>query len=332
MKEIVKNLQWVEKYRPEKIEDLVVPKELSNLISSMLEGKSKAHDILLYGSAGTGKSTTAKMIVNTINAEYFWINGSKRGQNGVETINKIEDFMSYSPSPGYFHVKYVVIDEADYLTPNAFAALRGVMELLPEYVSFILTCNYINRIPENLKSRAVPIEFGIWQDKSEALKKFTKRNLEILKEEKITIKNVNKSITYFERFLPDFRRALGELQLKSMMYNNVIDFEVLVKSSEFQIASAMDSLFDEFNKPKIKFVNFRQWIANNEKLFAMLDSLEPVIGKIFENLEKLFDTDDNIAEAILILQKYAFQEKSVLNKLLCISSMITELALLKISK
>ena len=331
LKSTVKNLQWVEKYRPEKLSDLILPDTLYNFIEDVLKGESKFTDFCLFGPPGTGKSTTAKMIVKTLNAEYMWINASQSGENGVESVNRIHEFMQYQPAPTKFKVKYVVLDEFDYMTPNAMAALRGIMELLPEHISFILTCNYLNKVPDNLLSRARPIEFGYWLDKSNALKKFTKRCIEILKLENIKIKNIEKSIIYFKKFLPDFRSALNELQILSSMYKKEIDFEVLVNTSEFKIGEAITELEDIFrDKNKLKFKEFRQWVSNNEKLFMMMNSLEPVISSIFEKVDILFEEDMQRAEAILLLHKYIVEEKQVLNKILCITSLITELVLLKL--
>lgn len=328
----VKNLQWTEKYRPEELDDLILPDGFKNLFKKILNGDTTSPTLIFYGKPGTGKTSAAKLLVKKLNAEYHFQNASKAGENGIQSVNAISDFMSYRPMMGKHPIKYVILDEFDYMTPQAHASLRGVMESFPNHVKFILTCNYINKIPPALKSRgSATLEFGKWDSQEEALKKFTKRNLHILKMEGIEVKNVKYSLEYFKKFLPDFRRSLSKLQMHAMM-DGEIDFKKLIESTEYKINESINEIVDLFNSPKVAFNIFRQWIENNKDLFSMADSLEPFYDSLFERIDDCYSTDEFKAEAILILYKYVVEEKSVLNKILSVTSCLTELAILRMNE
>ena len=141
-------LLWVEKYRPQTLDTYVGNEHLVKKAGSYIKNDDIPH-LLLYGKAGTGKTTLAKLIVNQIDCDYLYINASD--ENNVDTVRtKIKTFAS---SIGFKKWKVVILDECDYITPNAQAALRNLMEVFSSHCRFILTCNYLERMLQPIVSR-----------------------------------------------------------------------------------------------------------------------------------------------------------------------------------
>ena len=139
---------WVEKYRPTSLETYIGNEHLKSKVSVYLESGDLPH-LLLYGKAGTGKTTLAKLLVNNIECDYMYINASD--ENSVDTVrNKVRGFAS---TMGFKDYKIIILDECDYITPNAQAALRNLMETFSKHCRFILTCNFVERIIDPIQSR-----------------------------------------------------------------------------------------------------------------------------------------------------------------------------------
>ena len=139
---------WVEKYRPTDLTTYIGNEHLKSKVSVYLESEDVPH-LLLYGKAGTGKTTLAKIVTNNIDCDYLYINASD--ENNVDNVRtKIKNFAS---SVGFKSLKVIILDEADFLTPNAQAALRNLMETFSKHTRFILTCNYVERIIDPIQSR-----------------------------------------------------------------------------------------------------------------------------------------------------------------------------------
>ena len=135
------NTLWVEKYRPTTLDTYIGNEHLKSKVSMYLESGDLPH-LLLYGRAGTGKTTLAKLLVNNIECDYLYINASD--ENNVETVRtKVKGFAS---TIGFKDMKVIILDECDYITPNAQAALRNLMETFSKHCRFILTCNFVERI------------------------------------------------------------------------------------------------------------------------------------------------------------------------------------------
>ena len=210
---------WVEKYRPQTLADYVGNATIKETIQQYLDNNDIPH-LLLYGKAGTGKTTLAKLIVNTIKCDFMIINASD--ENNVDTVrNKVKNFAS---SVGFAGFKVVILDEFDYMTPNAQAILRNLMETFSKHCRFILTCNYIEKIIDPIQSRC----------QSFAIIPPTKKDVaiqvsKILDSEKITydIKNVADIVsTYY----PDIRRILNTCQLQSAKGELKVDKAIMVES------------------------------------------------------------------------------------------------------
>ena len=142
------NTLWVEKYRPTNLDTYIGNEHLKSKLSVYLESGDLPH-LLLYGKAGTGKTTLAKLLVNNIECDYIYINASD--ENNVDTVRtKVKSFAS---TIGFKDMKVIILDECDYITPNAQAALRNLMETFSKHCRFILTCNYVERIIDPIQSR-----------------------------------------------------------------------------------------------------------------------------------------------------------------------------------
>lgn len=221
---------FAEKYRPKALDDVILPDRLLKVFKEY-EKDGDLPNMLFYGSAGTGKTTTALALLNDIDAEYMVINGSTIGIDDLRS--KITDFARTISMNG--KRKYVLINEADGLTPRFQDALREFIEECSEYVGFILTCNYKYKIIEPILSRFSEFNFNI-QDKIERKKskiKFFVRLLKILDNEKIKYEKPIIS-TVIENFYPDFRKVLSEIQ--SYAKNGVIDEGILslINNTEYQ--------------------------------------------------------------------------------------------------
>jgi replication factor C small subunit len=144
---------WVEKYRPMTLDTYIGNEHLKSKVSRYLESGDLPH-LLFYGRAGTGKTTLAKLLVNNIECDHLYINASD--ENSVDTVrNKVRSFAS---TIGFKDMKVIILDECDYITPNAQAALRNLMETFSKHTRFILTCNYVERIVDPIQSRCQPFQ------------------------------------------------------------------------------------------------------------------------------------------------------------------------------
>ena len=213
---------WVEKYRPQTINDTILPKKLKQTFQKIVEG-GELPNMLFTGTAGLGKTTVAKALCNLLNCDYILINGSEEGN--IDTLRtKIKQFASSVSLSGDY--KVVILDEADYLNPQSTQpALRGFIEEFSNNCRFILTCNFKNRIIEPLHSRCGVYEFNTSKkDMVELCHSFMVRCQTILIKEDIEY-NDKVLAELIMKFAPDWRRVLNELQRYSV--NGTIDSGVL---------------------------------------------------------------------------------------------------------
>lgn len=252
-------LLWSQKYRPKTIEETILPEKTKKKFLKFLQD-GNIPNLLLAGSAGTGKTTAAIALLNELNCDYIMINGSMNG--GIDTLRyEISQFASSVSFSG--GRKYVIIDEADYLTPNTQAALRSFSEEFSKNCGFIFTCNFKNRIIKPLHSRFSFIDFSIENsEKPKLAMQFFKRVIHILDAESVEYdqKTVAKVI---EKFFPDFRKVLNELQ--NYAGAGKIDEGIFVNFKD----ESINQLF-EFLKDK-NFTEMRKWVAaNSDQDFAEL--------------------------------------------------------------
>ena len=304
---IAAEMLWCQKYRPQKVSDIILPEKTMKSFQKFVDDKN-IPNLLLSGTPGTGKTTAAVAMLKELNCDYIVINGSLNG--GIDTLRyEISNFASSVSFAG--GRKYVIIDEADYLTPNTQYALRSFSEEFSRNCGFIFTCNFKNRIIEPLHSRFSLVEFSIDKSEKPAIAtQFFKRVLWILKEENVDYdqKVVAKVV---EKHFPDFRRTLNELQKYAS--SGRIDEGIFVNFKQ----ESVDGLF-LFLKHK-NFTEMRKWVASNT-------------DQDFANIyRKLFDTGltvvplNSMADFVVLLGKYQFQHASVPDHELNLVACLTEI-------
>ena len=302
---------WVEKYRPRSISECILPEELKDTFSEFVKDKH-IPNLILCGSAGVGKTTVAKAMLDEIGATSMMINGSE--ESGIDVLRtKIKNFASTVSLEG--GRKYIILDEADYLNPQSTQpALRGFMEEFHKNCGFILTCNFKNRLIDPLHSRCSVVDFVIPNSQKPTLaKSFFGRVQSILKDESIEF-DQRVVAELINKHFPDWRRTLNELQRYSA--SGVIDAGILVNVSEVNINELMQSL------KKNEFTNVRKWIVEN------LDN-DPV--RIFRRLyDNLYDNIDHrtLPHAVLALADYQYKSAFVadqeINLLACLSEIMVQ--------
>jgi replication factor C small subunit len=236
----------VERYRPTKLENYVGNEHLKTLISKYLE-QNDIQNFIFYGQAGGGKTTLAKLIVHNLDCDYLYINASD--ERGIETIrDKVAGFASVA---SFKPIKVVILDEADFLTIQAQASLRNIIETFSRTTRFIMTCNFVERIIDPLQSRCQVLKITP-PSKSEVAKHL----VWILEKENISYELEDiKTIT--NQYYPDLRKCLNTIQLNSKDNILKLDNSILVSSNY------INDVINELKKSKPYFVNIRQIIADS---------------------------------------------------------------------
>jgi DNA polymerase III delta prime subunit len=303
----VKEFLFVEKYRPQIIEDCVLPKGLKDTFQEMVF-KGELVNMMFTGSAGVGKTTVARALCNELDLDYMMINGSEDGN--IDTLRgKIKQFASTVSLQG--GQKVVILDEADYLNPQSTQpALRGFIEEFSSNCRFILTCNFKNRIINALHSRCSIYEFNYGTQNAWIANDFLKRLQWILDCEKITYDNQVLS-ELIMKYIPDWRRVLNECQRYGM--SGTIDTGILVTLSESSIKGLMEDL-----KTK-NFKDMRKWVTDNmdvesTKLFRM----------VYDNMIE-YVMPSSIPQLVLILADYSYKDSFVADHELNVVACMTEI-------
>ena len=302
---------WVEKYRPKTIEECILPDRIKTLFQQIsLEGRIP--NMILSGGPGMGKTTVAKALCNEVGCDFLMINGSE--ESGIDVLRtKIRGYASTVSFDG--KRKVVILDEADYLNPQSTQpALRSFIEEFEKHCSFIMTCNYINRIIEPLHSRCQTIDFRInKEEKLNVGSNFGKRLYTILDQEKVDYDKKVVAEVLMKHF-PDYRRVLNELQ-KYSKYGN-INSGILSQVSELDLPELMKYMKDK------KFNEVRKWVVNN-----LDNDPQKVYRKIYDIAEKYVQTS-SIPQLVLILAdsqyKSAFAADHELNLVACLVEVMVE--------
>ena len=286
----LQNLLWVEKYRPKRVQDCVLPSGIKKTFQEMVD-KGEIHNLLLSGTAGTGKTTIAKALCDELGCDFMLINCSEDGN--IDTLRtKIRNFASTVSLAG--GKKVVILDEFDYSNAQSTQpALRGFIEEFAANCRFILTCNFKNRIIEPLHSRCTTIEFSIpAKEKPKLAGQFMDRVKGILQEEQI--KYDEKVVAeLIMRYFPDFRKVLNELQRYSV--SGEIDVGILQVLGEIKTKELVG-----FMKEK-NFNEVRKWVVQN------LDNDQTrIFRQIYDNLYGYFQSQ-SIPQAVLILSDYQYK-------------------------
>ena len=241
---------WVEKYRPTKLEDYVGNEHLKSKVEGYLESGDVPH-LLLYGKAGTGKTTLAKLIVNSIECDYIIINASD--ENNVDTVrNKVKNF---AYSMGFKPFKIIIMDEFDYMTPNAQAILRNLMETFSKHCRFILTCNYVEKVIEPIQSRCQSFQIVPPTKKDVAI-----QMSKILKSENIEF-DVKDLVPIIDSAYPDIRKVINTCQLNSNKGKLKVDVQNLLENDyKMKVVDILKSSDDKRNK----YMKVRQAIIDSK--------------------------------------------------------------------
>ena len=294
---------WVEKYRPTDLSTYIGNEHLKSKVSIYLESEDVPH-LLLYGRAGTGKTTLAKIITSNIDCDYMYINASD--ENKVDDVrNKIKTFAS---SVGFKSLKVIILDECDYLTPNAQAALRNLMETFSKHCRFILTCNYVERIIDPIQSRCQSYKVVPPSKKEVAV-----HTSNILNTEGVTYDN-NDIVTMVNSSYPDIRRIINSVQRNIVDNYLIVDTESLVQNDyKLQVLEILET-----QDKKLAFKNLRQLLADSQirdyaDLFRLLYDEVDGYGK------------GHIAECILIIARYEVSDSQVVDKEINAMAMVIEL-------
>jgi len=297
---------WVEKYRPRKIDDCILPESQKEFFKQMV-AKGEIQNMLLCGTAGTGKTTVARALCEELQTDYMIINGSE--ESGIDVLRtKIKQFASTVSFTG--NTKVVILDEADYLNPNSTQpALRGFIEEFASNCRFILTCNFKNRIIPPLHSRCAVIEFKIPSaEKQKIASQFFNRVINILVNENIEFdKKVIAKVV--EKHFPDFRRTLNELQRYSQ--SGFIDEGMLVNISEANMKDLVDAIKGKDWK------KMRTWVVNN------LDN-DPVslFRKIYDTFVPL---TNQVPQLVLTIADYQYKSAFVADQEINLVACLTEI-------
>ena len=287
-----------------------LPVELKTIFQQFINQKN-IPNLILSGTAGVGKTTVARAMLDQIEADYIIINGSMNGN--IDTLrNEILNFASSVSFTG--GRKYVILDEADYLNANSTQpALRNFMEEFSRNCGFILTCNFKNRIIEPLHSRCSVIDFKInKKDMAKLAMQFLKRIEGVLTYENIEF---DKSVVaqIIEKYFPDWRRVLNELQRYSS--TGKIDSGILANIQQTSIRDLINMMKDK------NYTEVRKWVKNN------IDTdVNSLYNEFYETASQFFSTKD-IPLLVTLIAKYQYQNAFAANSEINFAAFLAEVML-----
>jgi len=299
---------WVEKYRPQNIEDCILPDSIKSTFKEFI-AEGDMPNLLLSGTAGTGKTTIAKALCNELGYTSLVVNGSL--DRNIDTLrNEIASFASTVSFDG--GKKCIILDEADYLNPQSFQpALRGFIETFSKNVRFILTCNFKDKIIEPIHSRTTLIDFRTGKkEMPEIMGVLMKRILNILKEETVKVEDPKIVAEVIKKHYPDIRRILNEMQRYSA--GGVIDIGILANVGETDVTSLMKYLKDR------DFGKMRQWVVEN------IDA-DPVriFRTIYDNMHDYL-APSSIPQIVLLIGEYQYKQAFVQDREINLVAFLTE--------
>lgn len=310
---IVEGIVWESKYRPQSIDECILPKATKDYFKGMVKN-GEFPNMLLSGPAGTGKTTAARALCRELDYELLVINGSNQGRLMDTLRSKVTNFASQMSLTG--QNKCVLIDEADFLPQETIQpALRNFMdEFANANVKFILTCNYPNKILEPLRSRCANIDFKIPTEESlQLMSEAVKRIKYILAEEKITIDSDTILLKLVRKYFPDMRRLVNEVQYKTSSGVLASDALTGVVNSGFTDLSKYLAAKDA--------KSIRNWVATQPYL-----SIDDIIQDLYNNMDAMC-SKETMAQFIATIADWSYKSNFMPDKELAIVAMMVELIL-----
>jgi DNA polymerase III delta prime subunit len=305
----MKKFLWVEQYRPQKIDDCILPANIKKAFKGFVE-KGEIPNLLLTGTAGVGKTTIAKAVCDEIGASYIVINGSDEGRFLDTVRNRVRQFATtVSLTSGAPH-KVVIIDEADNTTPDVQLSLRTAVEEFHNNCRFIFTCNFQNKIIEPLHSRCTVVDFRIQKEQQQQLQgQFFLRLKTILDDNKVEYQD-KVIVKLIQRYYPDWRRLINEAQRHAA--TGKIDTDILCDIADVNLSQLMNSLKNK------EFSTVRKWVVDN------IDNdpniiMRKIYDALYENIKPKY-----IPEVVLILAKYQYQIAFVADQEINLLACLTE--------
>ncbi len=294
----------VEKYRPSTLENYVGNKNVKSVLSKYIE-QNDIQNFIFYGPAGTGKTTLAKIIIGNIDCDHLYINASD--ERGIETIrDKVSSFASVA---SFKPIKVVILDEADFLTIQAQASLRNIIETFSRTTRFVLTCNYIERIIDPLQSRCQVLRI------IPPTKKITALHLLKILEKENTKHTDEDIITIVNQYYPDLRKCINTIQANTVNSQLTLDESVLFTSNY------VDEVINELKKSKPNFKNIRQIIAN-----ANTDDYEDLFRELFDSASEYLPSKEGTVAMLVNDHQYKanFRIDKEINTMSLINNLIIQ--------
>ena len=298
------NTLWTEAFRPNTLEGYIGNEHIIEKVKIFIANGDVPH-LLFYGSAGTGKTTLAKIIANSVDADLMYINASD--ENSVDAVR--DKIKRYASTVGFKRWKIIILDEADYFTPNAQAALRNLMETYSKTTRFILTCNYVEKIIDPIQSRCQT--FAIMPPNKTDV---AKRLVSVLEEKQVQY-DIKDIAAIINASYPDIRRAINTAQ--SCVIENRLTLDKASAIQANYMTEVLEMLKNAKDK-KVAFTNIRQCIADSK-----VRDFTPMYTFLYDNLDEF--AHGHIAPCILIIAESQFKDASVVDKEINIMAMFVNI-------
>ena len=297
------NSLFVEKYRSKTLDEYVGNEQLKQIVAQYIE-KNDLQNLLLYGTPGTGKTTLAKLIVGNFNCDFLYINASD--ERGIDTIrDKVQGFAS---SASFKPIKIIILDEADFLTIQAQASLRNIIETYSRTTRFILTCNYLERIIDPLQSRCQVLKI------TPPSKREVAQHVSIILDKEDINYELEDLVLVVNKHYPDVRKILNTCQVNTVDNTLKIDNTVLTGGYK-------DGLLKELKSPsKDSFKNIRQILADSN-----LDDFEDIYRFLYDTLDEYGKNDLAKATIIIDIENYMYHANFRIDKEINVCALIASI-------